>query len=157
MKLQDILEQDNRSKIKWAHGRDIDKATNTSQFYQGGGIHDDDEDDDVEDRRMGLIMVNIEKLMSQTNASQRLDLNALADPNSQVTKGRLIGAKKHWDKGGYMDPSEISWSEWDDSFGFRNGRHRLVAAYQRGESFAPVVMPIKQFKLAKEKLDGKPI
>lgn len=128
MKLQDLYEQ-----VQWAVGPNVEHASRISQHEQN---------------RDELIWVDIEKLLRQVDENFYVD----PDTNKGEIKGRIPRAKQHWADKGFMDPSSINYNERTDTFGFTDGRHRLVAAYQMGERKAPVVIPSKYVDVAKQRL-----
>ena len=112
------------NELNWAIDQNIDKS-----LYGYRQKSDD----------RALFWVNIKELMDNTNPDFALDLN---DPTGGKNKigDRVNRAKEHWGKNGFMDPSEIGFNDHFKTIEFGDGRHRLVAAYQLGREYAPVIM-----------------
>lgn len=112
--------------LNWAVGSNSDKAR--------GAIKNDMKSPDYT-----LIWANIEDLFKHTESFQKLDIN---DPRGGENSigDRVSMAKEFWAKGGHMNPALIAWNDYYNKINFGDGRHRLVAAYQLGEKWAPVVV-----------------
>lgn len=99
--------------------------------------------------KMGAIYkVNIQELFAKTPKKYRLDP---VDPTGGKNKigDRVETAIQHWTDGGRMDPPIISIT--NGQINFTDGRHRLVAAAQLGETEVPVIIaPFDHIKLAKQ-------
>jgi len=52
---------------------------------------------------------------------------------------RIARILDHWNKGGYIDPPEIYFSN-SQKLGFSDGRHRTIAAFHLGVEKIPVIM-----------------
>lgn len=113
----------------WAVDADLDKATQPHQNRMKHGSYDD----------YTLLWLNIEDVFANTERDFTLDVN---DPKGgpNAIGNRLSQAKTHWEQGGHMDPSELGVSDWSKQIVFTNGRHRMVAAFQRGEEYAPALV-----------------
>jgi hypothetical protein len=114
--------------INWAVGKDVDKAE-VNRYVQN-------------DPDYIIVQANIVDLFKYTTKEFRLDLEDLkGGPNA--IGSRIPNAIQHWQNGGYMDPSEINVNldNYRGPVSFLNGRHRLVAAYQLGHQYAPVIVP----------------
>lgn len=86
-------------------------------------------------------VVNIESLMGNTNPIQKISLSAVTKSDDENIIGdRVSRAKEHWLSGGEMDMSEVGYGEYSKMVEFTDGRHRLIAAYQLGERYAPVLV-----------------
>ena len=100
-----------------------------------------------------LIWVDIEKLMQNTDSMQRISLSArTSKDDGNIIGNRVQRAKEHWKEGGYMNPSNIAWNESSKSINFGDGRHRLVAAYQMGETMAPVFVDVESLPMIQKVL-----
>jgi len=100
-----------------------------------------------------LVRVNIQELFSKTPKKYRLDI---ADPTGGKNKigDRVAQAIQFWKDGGRMDPSIISIT--NNQVNFLDGRHRLVAAAQLGETEAPIyIAPANNLKQARNILQLK--
>lgn len=108
-----------RENLNWAIGPNKDRA-----MYKPGSDYI-------------LIWVNIKDLFANTDKEQKLDVD---DPSGGKNRigDRVRMAKVYWSKGNYMDPPMIHYNDWNNEITFTDGRHRLVAAYQLGEKYAPV-------------------
>lgn len=64
------------------------------------------------------------------------------DPRNlkSVQEIKVKKAKKHFESGGWMDPTDIQGIRRDGRI-LAEGRHRLVAALQLGETYAPFSVP----------------
>ena len=131
---------------RWAVGKDHKHATVPHQNRVKYGSHDDSV----------LVWVNIEDVFNNMDKGFELDLN---DPKGGVNaiSGRISKAKAHWSDDGYMDPSELGVSDWSKKVVFTDGRHRMVAAYQMGQEYAPAYVPKEELEalrnLVKIKID----
>jgi len=133
MKLSAIFES-----VRWATGKNITKA---SRFNRK----------DQEDGDFTIINVNIADLFAKTNKDQRIDPKT----GKGEIQGRRARAHKHWDDGKYMDLSTVSYNKYLQNFDFTDGRHRLITAYQRGERWAPVLVPKDQVEIFKDNMRVK--
>ncbi len=111
-------------KVQW--------ATEPEQAWRSGK-------NDLQDPNYKLMWLNIKDIFGATEKFQRLD------PTSRTGGPNTIGdrikmAKQHWADGNYMNLSIIGWNDYTNAFNFTDGRHRLVAAYQMGERWAPVLV-----------------
>ena len=98
-----------------------------------------------------LARANIRELFNKTPKKYRLDPD---DPTGGKNKirDRVARAIQYWKDGGRMDPSIVAIH--NRSVNFIDGRHRLVAASQLGETEAPVVVVrADQFQKAQELLN----
>lgn len=125
-----IAPQELDEDLKWAIGSNINHATQLTRK-------------DLENPETDLVWINIKDLYNQTSKNQRLDIN---DPDGGKIglSGRVQRAKEHWLEDGFMDPSYIVWNRYENVFNFSDGRHRLVAAHQLGEKWAPVIAANKE-------------
>ena len=88
-----------------------------------------------------VVMVNIESLMDNTNPMQKISLSAQTKADdANIIGDRVSRAKMFWKEGNTMDMSMVGYSEYSNMVEFTDGRHRLVAAYQLGERYAPVLV-----------------
>ena len=128
MLIKQLLENDN-SRVKWAIQDNIIHGTKPFRNRIINGTFDD----------ASIVWVDIEDVFKHTESDFTLDVN---DPKGGKNSigDRVSKAKAHFMKD-YMNPSEIGYSSWTKSIVFSDGRHRLVAAYQLGERFAPVIVP----------------
>lgn len=112
--------------VNWAIGKNIDKATKLGQK-------------EIQDPNNEIIWVDIKDLFSKTGSDQRLDVD---DPTGGKNRigDRITRAIEHWKNGGYMNPAFVGWNDYFRNIGFTDGRHRLVAAYQMGERWAPIIV-----------------
>ncbi len=100
-----------------------------------------------------LRRVNIQELFSKTPKNYRLDI---ADPTGGKNKigDRVSKAMQYWQDGGRMDPPILSVQ--NRQVNFLDGRHRLVAAAQLGETEVPIIIaPADNLKQASEVLNLK--
>lgn len=94
----------------------------------------------IADRRNEVVEVDIERLMENTAADQRIGLAAQTRADDvNVIGDRVTRARAHFGRGDAMNPSIVGVQ--DGQVVFMDGRHRLVAAHQMGERTAPVVVP----------------
>lgn len=119
----------------WAVDKHADKATLPHQNRIKNGTYDNYE----------LMWLNIEDVFSNAHPSFALDVNDPVGGKNSI-KGRVQRAKDHWESGGYMDPSELGYNDSNGAINrgtidFTDGRHRMVAAYHRGEEYAPALVP----------------
>ena len=123
MKLADLFES---KKLRWAVGPNFSQAE-----YKPAQT----------DKDRTVVWARISDIMAHTRRDYALDLQ---DPKGgpNAISNRVAKAKKHWAAGGYMDPSEIHVQ--GNTITFTNGRHRLVAAHQLGEEYAPVVVALDE-------------
>lgn len=133
MKLQELMEG-----VRRAVGSDVERAQRMSQR-------------DQRDPEYSLLWVNIKDLLSHTNPGQQIDLET---GEGQISH-RIPRAKAHWSQGGFMDPALVAFNDYTNDFAFTDGRHRLVSAYQMGETFAPVLFPTSQVDIVKKRLQTK--
>jgi hypothetical protein len=85
------------------------------------------------------------------------------DPNNLKRRNerKVEDAKNHFEGGGWMDPSDIQGlccnrverAEPDDDRIMLEGRHRLVAALQLGETYAPFSVPLDMVDQLKSTID----
>ena len=111
----------------------VDDMLPSTQFYAKKGV---------------LVRANIHELFQKTPRKVRLDPN---DPTGGKNKigDRVANAIQHWKQDGVMDPPVISIL--NGQVNFIDGRHRLVAAAQMGETEAPVIIaPANRIKQARE-------
>ena len=118
------------TEVQWAVGKDSQHATRPHQARQKNKVYDDYE----------LLWVNIEDVFANTERDFTLDVK---DPKGGVNAigDRVQRAKSHWGGGGHMDPSELGVSDYSKKVYFSDGRHRMVAAYQMGQEYAPALVP----------------
>lgn len=135
MRLLDLFEtiaEPDRTSVRWAMGKHQSKATPLSQRDQGKNV---------------LVTANIEDIFNAVDSSQHLDLSdPMGGPNR--IGNRVPKAKAHWNGGGHMDPSLLGVR--NGRVYFEDGRHRLVAAYQLGHKYAPVLVPDQDLKAFKK-------
>ena len=112
--------------LNWAVGPNINHAY--------GAIKNDLNDPDYM-----VVWVDIKDLFDKTYSQQRLNVDDPTGGENSIGN-RVERAKEFWHKGGYMNPSLVSWNDYCKCFDFSDGRHRLVAAYQMGERWAPIVI-----------------
>jgi hypothetical protein len=123
MKLADLFES---KKLRWAVGPNFSHAE-----YKPAQTNKD----------RTVVWARISDIMSHTRRDYALDLNHPRG-GAHAVGARVDKAKQHWAAGGYMDPSEIHVD--GNTITFTNGRHRLVAAHQLGEEYAPVVVALDE-------------
>ena len=136
MRMYELFEQ-----VRWAMDKNIDKATNVGRS-------------DLTDPEYVMVWVDIRDLFSKTDPGFRLDVD---DPRGGPIGigNRVQDSKEHWSSGGYMDLAVIGFNSYGNYFGFTNGRHRLVAAYQLGEQWAPVLVDTESVDKLKELVNTK--
>lgn len=128
MKLTTLLENAldaDRTDVRWAVDDNADKA----QDWMNRKINDP---------HRVVVWVNIRDLFKHTDSDQQMDINDPTGGRNSIGR-RVENAKSHWFRGGYMDPSDIYVNQ-DGKVHFTDGRHRLVAAYQLGHRYAPVII-----------------
>lgn len=76
-----------------------------------------------------IIWLNIEELLSFISRKQRLKLNRVQD------------AKDHFESGGWMDPSDVRGFA-ENTRLLVEGKNRLAAALELGETHAPCSIPL---------------
>lgn len=125
IQLLETLNDPDRTDVRWAVGPNLDKASLWIRKQIERGESD-------------IHWVNIEDVFKTTGRDQTLDVS---DPTGgrNAIGNRVQNAIQHWAAGGYMDPSEI-YPDHNGQIGFQDGRHRLVAAYQLGHRWAPVLV-----------------
>lgn len=124
MKLGDLNEKLG-PKTRWAVGPNADKAYG---FMKGF----------LKRPNVAVVWVHIGDLFSKTGRGFRLDPDDPSGGENSIGK-RVERAKQHWAEGGYMNPGDAIVDEngvvqWGD------GRHRMVAAWQLGQEYAPIAM-----------------
>ena len=111
--------------VQWAVGKNIKQATTIGKM-------------DLTTSTNTLIWVDIRELYDYTWQSQRLDIDHPEGGPIGISN-KIQRVKDHWQEGGYVDPSYLVWDRNEKAFVFVDGRHRLVAAYQLGEKWAPII------------------
>jgi len=127
MRLLDLFEDHNhpeRGDVRWAVGKHLSRATRV-------GTKDQNDPD------YALVWGNIKDIMDNAVPNMALDLNDPMGGKNRIGQ-RVPNAKLHWSGGNYMDPSLIYMR--GSKVDFQDGRHRLVAAYQLGHRYAPVLV-----------------
>ena len=83
-----------------------------------------------------IVWFDIIDLLKQTRQSWTID------PNKRKCRNeiKIEKAKKHFEDGGWMDPGYIRYIR-PDGYILVEGKHRMVAAIQLGETYAPFTMP----------------
>jgi len=127
--------------IKWAIDDNIDKATLVTQR-------------DISKPNNIIIWVNIRKLFDNTEDWQKLDINDITGGKNHIGN-RIQQAKKYWSDKNYMDPPIITYNDYTKKINFTDGRHRLAAAYQLGQKWAPVITDKKSAKIIKKLIGAK--
>jgi hypothetical protein len=97
-----------------------------------------------------LVRANINEILGKSPKKLRLDPT---DPTGgkNARKGNVSNAIDYWSQGNPMDPSVLNVH--NGKVNFIDGRHRLVAAAQLGETEAPVIIaPADNLRQAKELL-----
>ena len=127
--------------IKWAVGKHSNQASNTTQH-------------DLKNPENVVLWVDIRDLFANTEQAQRLDVD---DPTGgeNAKGGRISRAKQHWMSGEYMDPPLIAYNDYYDSLNFGDGRHRLVAAFQLGHRWAPIIADKESSRIIKQRVKTK--
>lgn len=109
-------------KLKWAVGQHAGKAHGFAKVHHQRDTH--------------VVWVNVKDAFRYGNPEKTLDLETPeGGPNS--IGNRVERAKQHWADGGYMNPSEV-YLDRNGRIDWTDGRHRMLAAYQLGEKYAPV-------------------
>lgn len=91
-----------------------------------------------EDSERMVVWANIKDIFDHTIDFQKMDINDPIGGKNSIGD-RVAKAKQHWERQNYMDPSEIHIDDMN-RISFSDGRHRLVASYQLGYEWAPVVI-----------------
>lgn len=128
MRAKDFIIESN---VVW--NTDVADMLPSTQFYAKKGV---------------LAKANIHELFQKTPRKVRLNPE---DPTGGKNKigDRVATAIQHWEQNGVMDPSVISIL--NGQVNFIDGRHRLVAAAQMGETEAPIIIaPADRLKQARE-------
>lgn len=122
--------------LNWAYGKNADKASGSSR-------------NDLKSSDYEIVWVDIKDLFNKTGSQQKLDVD---DPRGGENSigNRVATAKEHWANGGFMNLSIVGWNDYFNSFDFTDGRHRLVAAYQLGERWAPILVDYMSIDKLKE-------
>jgi len=139
MKLKDLYE------LQWATGPNVQHAQPMPQRHQSP-----ERDDYV------LVEIDINTLMDNLAADYKLDLNSEEGGGSSM-QYRIPRAKEHWKSGGFMDPIYAGYNQHTDLFEISDGRHRVAAAYQMGETKVPALIPDYQLEVFKERLGAQEI
>lgn len=139
--VKDLMKKNVNEKVEWATGQNIEHATKLGKK-------------DQQNSEYTIMWLNIDDLFYVTDRTQKLDVR---DPSGgkNTIGDRIEKAKDFWAAGGYMDLPIIGWSEYSEKFYFTNGRHRLVAAYQLGDHWAPVLVDKDSVKMVKELIRTK--
>ena len=127
MRLLELLEDHNhpeRGDVRWAVGKNRAKASNLAQR-------------DLKDPDYVLVWANIKDIYDNAVPNMALDVNDPMGGKNRIGQ-RVPNAKRFWSSGGHMDPSLIYMR--GSKVDFQDGRHRLVAAYQLGHRYAPVLV-----------------
>lgn len=127
MRLLDLLEDHNhpeRGDVRWAVGKNRSKASMLAQR-------------DLKDPDYVLVWANIQDIMKNAVPNMALDLDDPTGGRNRIGQ-RVSNAKMFWSGGNHMDPSLIYMR--GSKVDFQDGRHRLVAAYQLGHRYAPVLV-----------------
>lgn len=122
--LEDLNHPDRRD-VRWAVGKHADKAKPSTQR-------------DFHDPEYVLVWANIKDIFDHAVPNMALDVEDPMGGKNRIGQ-RVPNAKMFWAGGGHMDPSLIYMR--GSKVDFVDGRHRLVAAYQLGHRFAPVLVP----------------
>jgi hypothetical protein len=104
-----------------------------------------------------IIWFDILDFLKHTHEPWTLDPNNLKRRNER----KVEDAKNHFEGGGWMDPSDIQGlccdrlknAEPDDKRIMLEGRHRLIAAMQLGETYAPFSVPLDMVDQLKSTID----
>jgi hypothetical protein len=113
-----------RRDVRWAVGKNRSKASNLAQR-------------DLKDPDYVLVWANIKDIYDNAVPNMALDLDDPMGGKNRIGQ-RVPNAKRFWSGGGHMDPSLIYMR--GSKVDFQDGRHRLVAAYQLGHRYAPVLV-----------------
>lgn len=125
-----------RKSVQWAVDKHADKSLEWKK------VNEPDSD-------YAVVWVNIKDLMSQQDREHGLDLYDPTGGENSIGD-RVRRAKSHWASGGHMDPVRVAYNDWHNSITIGDGRHRLVAAFQGGHRYAPVVIPKDDLKYLKK-------
>lgn len=127
MLIRHLLEHN--SKLSWAVGKDIVHGSRPFKNRIKNGVFDN----------YSILWVNIEDVFDHTESGFRLDVHDPSGGKNSI--GSRVEKAKDFFQSGYMNPSEIDYNSSTNGIVFGDGRHRLVAAYQMGEPYAPVIVP----------------
>lgn len=131
MKIDELTENNNNNNnsVNWAIGEDVVHGSLPFKNRIMNGYYDDSV----------IVYINIREVFDNTEEDFRLDVD---DPTGgPMSIGNRVEKAKQFFKVGYMDLSEIGYSSYNNAIVFTDGRHRLVAAYQLGERYAPIIVP----------------
>lgn len=123
MKLIEFIKY--RPKLRWAIGEHQSHAAG----YVRSLLNDPDHI---------LIWVNIRDAFALGHQPAVLDPEHPTGGENSIGD-RVARAKQHWQDGGYMNPSVCSINHFG-AFDWGDGRHRMVAAFQLGELYSPVLI-----------------
>jgi len=136
MKITDLYES-KPSKTKWAIGSNVIYGSTPYKNRIKNGTFDD----------ASIVWIHIEDAFKHTVEGFELDIN---DPTGgKNAKPERITKAKSFFTNGFMEPSELGVTS-KESLLFGDGRHRLVAAYQLGEIYAPVIVLNTEIPLVKK-------
>ena len=113
-------------KVEWAIGNNIEHASRLGRKDQQSSEYE-------------TLWLNIDDIFHYTDKSQSLDVRSHTGGENSIGS-RVEMAKQFWLGGGKMDLAIIGWNEHFNNLQFTDGRHRLVAAYQLGDHWAPVLV-----------------
>lgn len=128
MLIENLCES-NFENLNWAINGNVIYGSNPYRNRIKNGTFDD----------ASIVWVNIEDIFSHTEKDFTLDLSSPNGGENSIGN-RVDKAKSFFNGGGYMNPSEIGISSSGKHIVFDDGRHRLVAAYQLGARYAPVIV-----------------
>ena len=111
----------------------------------GDNNHMAEEPEILDSSARKIIWFNILDFINHTQEPWYIDPNNLTHRHAR----KVADAKSHFEDGGWMDPADVRGllcdqcdrAEPDDDRIILEGRHRLVAAIQLGETYAPFSVP----------------
>ncbi len=111
----------------------------------GENSHKAEEPELLDSSAREIIWFNILDFLSHMQRPWIIDPNNLKRRQEE----KVAAVKSHFESGGWMDPSDVQGlvcdqlqrAEPDDDRIMLEGRHRLVAAIQLGETYAPFSVP----------------
>lgn len=142
MLINELLEN-TESNVKWAIGDDIIHGTRPFKNRIVNGTFD----------RSSIIWVNIKDVFEHTEEGFTLNVDHPSGGKNSI--GNRVEKARDFFATGYMEPSQIGYSQQRKSIVFDDGRHRLVAAYQLGERYAPVLVLTSEISKVAGLVDSK--
>lgn len=142
MLINELLEN-TETNVKWAIGDNVIHGTRPFKNRIKNGTFDNS----------SILWVDIEDVFKHTEEGFTLDVNHPSGGKNSI--GNRVEKAKSFFAKGYMEPSQIGYSPQKKSIVFDDGRHRLVAAYQLGARYAPVLILNSELSKIESLVDSK--